>query len=260
MDDPFFGITLKLGRAHDQLQGLSSEIDAFFKLNPYVIEYQINPDTLDIFGILRVRHNPPAIWSVVIGEVVHNLRSALDHLVWQLVIKETSTVPTTNKTQFPIFETLAGYQSRGEPVFLQGVGGTAKAIIKSAQPFETGGQKSPLWHLHELSNWDKHRSITFAAATRRSAAVQAVADEVESLFISTPGPFQDDAELFRVRLKPSTVPFRERIDKVKMEGNLTFHITFEQPKIMLGTQIMAGLGPIFDRVAETINRIRDTVF
>jgi hypothetical protein len=261
MIDPFFGIDLKIRRAHDQLKALSSEIEAFFQLKPYEIETQINPDTLHIFGILRVRHTAPTIWSVVIGEIVHNLRSALDHLIWQLVIKETGAPPTTNKTQFPIFDTLAGYQSRGEPVFLHGVGATAKTLIKAAQPFETGeGHNNPLWHLHELSNWDKHRAIAFAATTRRSAEVEAVVDEVERWFVSVPGPLHDDAELFRVKLKPSAIPFRERIDKVKMKGGFTFHITFEQPAIMAGTQIVAGLGPIFNRVARVIKRIREDIF
>ena len=52
------------------------------------------------------------MWGVLIGEILHNLRSALDHLIWQLVILETGAPPTTTKTAFPIFETAAGYKSR----------------------------------------------------------------------------------------------------------------------------------------------------
>jgi hypothetical protein len=51
----------------------------------------------DLYRAQVLREPPPRI-SVVVGEIVHDLRSALDHLAWQL----TLPAKRTNHTGFPI--------------------------------------------------------------------------------------------------------------------------------------------------------------
>jgi hypothetical protein len=71
------------------------------------------------------------MWSIYIGEIVHNFRSALDHIVWELAGRP----PRTHKTPFPIFENEAGFNERGTNQFLKGVDGAVISLIKSEQPF-----------------------------------------------------------------------------------------------------------------------------
>jgi hypothetical protein len=40
-----------------------------------------------------IREPPVEEWGVIIGDVVHNLRSALDHLVWQLTLANGNIPP-----------------------------------------------------------------------------------------------------------------------------------------------------------------------
>ena len=93
--------------------------------------------------------------GVRIGEIVHNLRSSLDHVVYHLVVQNTRRAPTTRKNQFPIFQYGAGFNDRGVRNMLHDVAGQAIELVKSEQPF---AKQSPLWHLKESSDIDKHRN------------------------------------------------------------------------------------------------------
>jgi hypothetical protein len=256
------GILAKVSRAHDQVEMLYSEIDAFFRRKRYELVFETNPEQTEIYTVVKERERVPLMWSILIGEIIHNMRSALDHLVWQLVIRETGLPPATSKTGFPIFLNAKGYSSdRGEKLLLHGVGAAAKALIKAAQPFETGEDTaSPLWHLHELSNWDKHRVIALVVASRRSAEVQAIVGEAQAIGVTPEGPLEHDTVLGIVRLRPSDIPLVERMAKVKMETKITFHITIQEPAILGRPQVVNGLNTIGARVGQILDRIDKECF
>jgi hypothetical protein len=103
----------------------------------------------------------PPSWSVLVGELGHNLRSALDHLVFQL-----ATDAEKNRTAFPISLTEDAYlRPRGRDRIsyrdqcLVGVDPRWAATIDDLQPFKLDPQYcgGPLAILNELSNRDKHR-------------------------------------------------------------------------------------------------------
>jgi hypothetical protein len=187
------------------------------------------------------------------GDAIHDPRSALDHLVRQLVIIETGAPPVTY-TQFPIFLTQAGYETRGEPLRLVGVGSQAKTIIKSLQPFATGdGDKCPLWHLHEL---DKHRDMVVANAARTGSfrAKDVPLDEFLEFFVSETGMLEDNAVAWQGRLKPSPVPFMDRLATIQIKIEPAYCIAFEQPELVYGQELFTVLNAVshraFDIVAE----------
>jgi hypothetical protein len=106
-------------------------------------------------------------WGVILGDAMHNLRSALDHLVWQLVLLDTGK-DGTSQHQFPICSTGAGYWSitkDGAPSMrdkrLKGITAAHRAIIDEAQPYrrKADGRVPVLEALRDFSNHDKHRLI-----------------------------------------------------------------------------------------------------
>jgi hypothetical protein len=247
------GVRLKLKRAGEQLQALDSEMAVFRQGQPYKIVRQINPDTLEMYGVFRVIKEMEPMWSVQIGEIVHNMRSALDHFVFQVVIAETGVASKAKKLQFPIFETPEGYRDRGKKM-LGGVSSSAKAFIKSLQPFVTGeGQRSPLWHLKELSDLDKHRDVTVAAAAAKAISVEAVYGEVIELRVSpTHQPLENDTVVCSVVFRPSDVPLVERAEKVKMDPNLTYYITVKEPPVALEKPVITMLDDIGRRINDLL--------
>jgi hypothetical protein len=75
------------------LEFLNERVKSFTKdLDSYEVETKDDWQTAKVF----VHGEPvPAVeeWGPIIGDVVHNLRSALDHLVWQLTIANGHTPP-----------------------------------------------------------------------------------------------------------------------------------------------------------------------
>src|SRR6476619_1299435 len=89
----------KIKRSKEHINNLKQRIDRFDKGQPYEMIEQSNPERPENRqGILRIlRPIPPGI-PLAAGDAVHNLRSALDHLVWAAVGPNA-----TNQTAFPIW-------------------------------------------------------------------------------------------------------------------------------------------------------------
>ena len=125
-----------------------------------------NPETNEIDAFVHLPDPPQAI-SLILGDAVHNMRSALDHLVYQLVI--ANAVLPTDKTMFPICDTEEGFLSQAyKRRRLIGVTHEPFAHIQAVQPYnlrKRGGQfqTHPLWILDKLENIDKHRRIATTA-------------------------------------------------------------------------------------------------
>ncbi|MBZ5523208.1 MAG: hypothetical protein LAP21_13305 [Acidobacteriia bacterium] len=92
------------------------------------------------------------------GDVVHNLRSALDHLANQLVI--VGGGKPDQSTGFPIAKDLATYEV-DKPKKVKGMRQVAITAIDNVKPYKGG--TAPLWRIHELDIIDKHRHL-FAVA------------------------------------------------------------------------------------------------
>jgi hypothetical protein len=196
METPLASSLLKIERSYQQLKQLESTVRAFLDTKPYSVTVEFNRESGIVVARAKVREECPPIWSVLVGELLHNLRSSLDYIVWELVILETGDAPTTIKTQFPIFRYESAYNKRAKE-FLHGVGMKELAVIKSLQPFSTGEDVlSPLWYLHELSNWDKHRALHFAGATLQDVHIvlpptDTDGGRIELVEVSAPWPFED---------------------------------------------------------------------
>jgi hypothetical protein len=108
------------------------------------------------------------------GDVIYDLRSALDHLAWQLVIANggTPVTPEDNagpSTAFPIFHSKEGAKGGPRPPvsIAGGVNTAALAVIERLQPYHRvdDPQLDPLWQLSELCNTDKHRLLLVVGVT-----------------------------------------------------------------------------------------------
>ncbi len=151
------------------LDALKAEERRFFDSHPYgvrVVKDHMNP-VPDIVNelILVDRIDPvPVDFQVSIGQVLYNLRSALDHLAWQLVIANNGN--PGKSTSFPIVDDVL--DERGNVRTLKiggGVHPNAWALIEAAQPYHRTDDPTldPLWILNELGNIDKHRLLIVLA-------------------------------------------------------------------------------------------------
>ena len=148
------GVNAKIERACQSLQDLESDIRGFCEDH----RLQLVPEIQQ--GIHVIDGGPPELLiavSIRAGEIAYNLRSALDHLVWQLV--EANGKTPNHRNEFPVFLEKAEY-SRSAGSKLKGISRHHREAIASFQPFQSNnGVGSHLWMLHSICNIDKHRHL-----------------------------------------------------------------------------------------------------
>ena len=112
-------------------------------------------EILVVLGSASVPFGPvPHIVSILVGEVVYNLRAALDYLVYELARLDAGH--PVDGTQFLIEDTKKGFCGR-RAGGLKGLSDVHVAALKRLQPCD--GCK---WTgvLRDISNPDKHRHLT----------------------------------------------------------------------------------------------------
>ena len=163
----FEGVNAKVVRADDGLASLKDEMNRFCKELRQLVNREVREDTDEQVWMYRGETpKVPLEWSVRIGEILYNLRSALDHLVWQLVLVNGQT-PGRHNT-FPIVSDKSKW-NKEKSRKLKGISQRDEEMIRRLQPY-TGGINLPFdvlafWMLHALCNIDKHRHLILAAVS-----------------------------------------------------------------------------------------------
>jgi hypothetical protein len=149
------GIESKLERARHHLEDARAVLGAYSVGDEILRE--IHPDSGMLMLKARIPPLPDAI-ALTIGDCVHNLRSALDHLIWQLVLANRKIPHRSN--MFPICRTSEEFEKRINQNRLKGVYPNAQKAIERLQPYTTGDDI--LQVVSDLDNADKHRTLLVA--------------------------------------------------------------------------------------------------
>jgi hypothetical protein len=234
---------LKLGRADEHLDVLDEELRVFFKSYAYpkLLEHTLDgPWHVVLANPPAKPLPPPPRLSLICGDAIQNLRAALDHLVWQLVLLEGNR--PGGWTKFPITTHVNDFNSsvrvpkdpKKHPSPLQGitVDSDAWTLIEEAQPYK-GGQmgKDPAIHelsfLAFLSNTDKHRTLMSQLVFPGRATLRDIIDFnpdasiVEYRVPNQPLSLIEKTEVIRVRfLEPGPDP------QVRVKRKLPVQPTF----------------------------------
>ena len=159
-NDPFESCRAKINRANLHLEQLTRDIRAADN-SLYGLTAKDDPHS----GERIIQASFPRLLfvglSIVAGEVIHQARSSLDHLVTGLRIKNGAT-SKSRISGFPIFWERDKYEKNGRPM-IKGLHPDAIAIIDGLQPIKPEFATDPLYLLNELWNRDKHRLLNFAS-------------------------------------------------------------------------------------------------
>lgn len=166
-DHPFAGIATKLDRANENIINLHNEIVRFFKASKYPVIPKPNEkgwqEATDYHRDLRV----PMRFSVLAGEIIHHLRSCLDHIVWHFSNAEARR-DHENALEFPVFRNQPS--KKDLPRYERKVQGIANprvlALIRELQPYQgTDGANHLLVVIHDMDRFDKHRELVIVTTT-----------------------------------------------------------------------------------------------
>jgi hypothetical protein len=163
-------VDAKIVRAHELFEVLDKEISEFVETARPHIERMVNQEYTETWLVFWVDDPfPPIRLSVLIGDCLHNLRSALDNLVCGLVRTRDQASSCAGR-QFPIFTDPTNYLAHRKKM-LRGVPKEARILIDGLQPCQrANGTKEldPLWILNALSNRDKHRAANLTLCYNRN--------------------------------------------------------------------------------------------
>jgi hypothetical protein len=192
------------------------------------------------FEIPQEESPPTSDWALAVGDIVHNLRSALDHLAVQLAILNGNTMEQASAVVFPVCLTHREFL-KSTKRFKNLVSPSALTALEWAQPYYAAkvrnlpAENNVLWIISKLDNIDKHRILVII---EEAGTITNVTVTSEDGWISKPPiqrdvwvPIEDRVELASVDF--SGVDF-EGQEKVNMDVHASVDVFLNEPELGLG--------------------------
>jgi hypothetical protein len=156
------GFFAKIGRAEEHLSALQQATVRHTTPGEAYSIRDVRDPKKGLFQFFIVVREPADLehWSLVAGDFVHNCRSALDYVFWELVLNEHRGVAPkeAHNAKFPVCAAKTHFAAKSVERL---IGAKAMAVVESVQPYNDprGKAASWLWLLHTLNNTDKHRLL-----------------------------------------------------------------------------------------------------
>ncbi len=170
MSKPFAGIEEKLKRTSENIVNLNGEIERFFQ----ECKYPTLPKDDDEALLEAIQYHKgliiPPRFSVLVGEIIHHLRSCLDHIAWQFSV-ESYRRDYPKRIGFPVFEEepldkdkLTSYERQVKGI----TSTTVLELIRALQPYNAPDPlDAPIFIIHQMDVVDKHRELILCSGTGR---------------------------------------------------------------------------------------------
>jgi hypothetical protein len=262
-------IRVKVERAKKHIRDLEVEVASFLALKPYIVAVEPDHETGQtiVYYLLKVTETP-AIIPAITGDVLFNLRAALDHLAYHLARINTADERVLKATYFPISDSATKYKTDA-PGKVKGMRQSAIKAINETEPYK-GGNGHVLWQLHRLNIRDKHRILITVGCelsgvrlhpTRRrqmhkaihaSVGISLTDAEADVLNpfkrpVGQSSPLKEGDELVRD-------PFAN--EEVDQNTQFTFDIALNEPPIIECEPLLPTLVGMADRVDDLITNFK----
>jgi hypothetical protein len=166
---------MKVQRAMRHLDDLRKAIESFFESKPYKCSGKPDLRARKIEYTMDSVEKVPDEIPLIVGDLIQNLRTALDQTAYKLYLKGTGGGSVSTKIYFPIFDSQKQYDdNKGGRT--QGILAADLAKIDAIQPYKGGNDL--LWAVHKLNNIDKHRLLLAVGSALHSIDVTAFLKQV----------------------------------------------------------------------------------
>jgi hypothetical protein len=217
-------------------QCLIAEANRYFETKPCIVVPEEETETGRFSFRVKINAPVPPEIPLIIGDILQNLRSALDYLVWELVLA-ANNVPS-EKNMFPICSTAEAFNDQLRRHRLDGVAPDAITEIERLQPYgnwQNWGPPDPLTILDTLSNINKHRRVLLTVLSPHIARTEMTSSETGKSIHIADASRGHDTEI-AVTPRPSRIG-----ETVDVEGKLAYFITFNDgpaKRIEIGTCLL----------------------
>ena len=260
------GVWAKMERAKEHRDALQTHINETFAVEANCPRLGTKFDTERGENIVFVNRMPDlddffTRSSLILGDAVHCLRSALDHLVFQLSAREQGPKLNERKTMFFIADTREDWKT-GSKRWLGQVHPDDLRIIERYQGYHRidesisiGPYFHPLVMLRELDETDKHRLLNTVAVPSTTVSLEgeaaktilwfSVLDLTESVFTGDTSDFEaTPVELGTVVAHTGHLEPLEREEEES--GYMSPHIALAEGRPALS---------VLDKVAATVTKV-----
>lgn len=263
-DQQLATIRIKIEWAKHHVRDLADRIRLFNESGAYEIIANDDPQLVEAFKGLTVHHamsfaddprnrpanvryrlfclkinDPPVAIALTAWDAVGNLRSALDHLVYQLV--EANGSKHLRQHSFPIFKTREDHE-RTDARRVKGISESALKLINELQPYST--QDFTLWGLNELRNTHEHRFVASIGHVH--------------------GPIHVNLDGMTLPLRPATKPIKNGDPFFKVPVGSDFDkdikvavdVAFGEVEVFEGQPLLPTLNRLADFVDAIVEKFR----
>jgi hypothetical protein len=181
----------------------------------HIVKENVAPNKWDL--VLRMNEAPPMLLGILVGDIVHNLRSSLDiamfHYLREANFEDFSRLSewSLSRIKFPIFNSENDFSDKkwhgglAEPQLL--------LDLREVQPFrfleflendsnpKNVIESSPLWQLHNLWNSDKHRGINLVVGGLDMLMLGLEPGQKSLWMPKDPPPWGDGSLIFSVEVQ-----------------------------------------------------------
>ncbi|NII52112.1 hypothetical protein [Frigoribacterium endophyticum] len=185
--------SMKLNRANELLATLFGQVGVWNASRSFMAPVQVSVDRQYVELLAPRGSRPPADeWALALGDAVHNARSALDGLVWDLAHLDGGTPKRPRSLAFPIVSDERKWREAVDRN-LSGVSDIFVERIKAVQPFlhpQEDGVASWLHVLSELDNADKHRGLIVAVPIINALSIEGMSLQLDMASAEQQGSFR----------------------------------------------------------------------
>ena len=257
-----YRLLLKVKRAEKHIHELNDAWAAFLEKNPYSVSFKDDPKTGErTYSLASVKTIPEEL-PLIVGDAIHNLRSALDHLAHHLVAVHTKTPGPFSGIDFPVGATPQKYKAKRSRI-VKRIGRRAMYEIDRLEPYGTG-RGNHLWMLHQLDITDKHKliltvgSVNFVQSMPPSERA-AIAKNFLGIWPTVPGARDVwiNSPTVHFPLKVGDVLAVRPKSEVDEEMDFPFEIAFAQPETAKGKSVEETLGQMAHFIRQLFRRFGD---
>lgn len=218
----------KLDWARKHLAIVQDSFRDFVRADGNSVDVQYDSKLEEYVVVARAKGPVPDDWSLMLGDIIHNIRSSLDSLMFALVERHAPgglSRAEIERIQFLICDTRAEFEARVAHKQRVRWYPPIVAVMERLQPYhlQHGLGPSPLSVLRDLSNIDKHRHIVTTSIISHSVSAFFRMPSGEQVHRGSPfiGPFADGVVIARWPAFGSGLDPREHSDPI-----LTVDIAF----------------------------------
>lgn len=192
--NPFDSPRVKIRRAEQHLNELEIKVREFKSKRPY--EIVIEPDVRPGYKVYKLRLTEPVPYrdlSPVVGDIVNNIRAALDHIVYACALANGHASPRYKTCSFPFGRTRIDFNNA-----VDGCTSVPPEIRTCLRKFNAyDGGHDALWELNNMCNRDKHALVTPVVCGYRDISVRSESGRIEPPANVHWDRTKDEVELFR---------------------------------------------------------------